>query len=240
MSPAARLASSVLALVLAFPASSRAQADTVGASATTWAAEPAIGTDTARVFFERNGTRRLGIVYVEAITRTPTGFMIVQQNMRPNGAIVTLDTVTFAAKTFAPLWHSDVTPRGKTRVSYANGRVRGMSTDTAGVSRSVDTTAAPDLIDFSVASTFARLLPLAVGYSAVLKSFDIHRGVIHTPVRVVGEETLTIGEKQVPAWKIETTSNGQTVTHWIDQATRRELRVRLSMGQAEMIMERSP
>lgn len=240
MLPAARIAPAVLALALAVPAPSSAQADTVGASVSTWAAEPVVGTDTARVFFERNGTRQLGIIYVETITRTPTGFMIVQQNMRPNGATVTLDTVVFAAKTFAPLWHSDVTPRGSMRVSFESGRVRGTSTDTAGVSQPVDTTAAPDLIDFSVASTFARLLPLASGYSAVLKSYDVHRGVIHTPVRVVGEETLTIGEKQVPAWKIETTSNGQTVTHWIDRSTRRELRVRLSMGQTEMIMERAP
>jgi hypothetical protein len=226
---------------LAIPSSLVAQADTVGAAASTWAAEPVPSVDTANVFFERNGQRQLGIVYIETIARAPGGFMIVQQNMRPTGVIVTLDTVVFAAKTFAPLWHADRTPRGSTRVSFANGRVRGTSTDTAGVVTAIDTRAAADLIDFSVASSFTRLLPLRPGYSAVVKSYDIHRGVVHTPVHVVGEETLTIGDRRLPTWKVESrNSNGQVVTHWIDQKTRRELRVSASVGPSEMAMERAP
>lgn len=231
----------VLGLVIAgVPRHAAAQVDTLGPSLTTWVAQPTVGQDTATVYLERNGNRQIGMRYIETIARIPEGLLLVQQNIRPDGRIVTLDSVALAAGTLAPLWHADVTPTGRMRVAFGDGRMRGTSTDTAGVAKSVDIPLAAPLLDFSATSTFVRLLPLRAGYTAVVRSYDIHRGVQHTPVRVVGEETITMGAASIPTWKVETTANGRTVTHWIDQRTRRELRVRASMGPAEMIMERMP
>lgn len=229
-----------LACLSLSPALLDAQADTVGANASTWGAQPAVGVDTATLYFVRDGQRQLGMLYIETIRRVPEGFMLVQQNVRPNGASVTLDTVVLNEGTLAPVWHSDVTPRGTTRVSFAGGRVRGTATDTAGVESPVDAAVPAGAIDFSAASTFARLLPLRAGYAVVLRTYDIHRGLIYTPIRVLGEEMLDVGGTEVKAWKIETITAGQPVHHWIDQATRKELRVSLTMGPTTMIMERSP
>jgi len=227
------------AATLAFPSRGLAQ-DTVRAIPGTWGAAPTVGTDTASVYFLRNGNRQLGITYVETISATSDGFLLVQRNVRPNGALVTLDSISMAKETLAPLWHADVTPRGSMRVSFAGGRMRGSATDTAGVVTVVDTTVPPGALDFSVAGSFVRLLPLRADYAAVLLSYDIHRGVIYTSVRVDGEEDIEIGGTRAQTWKVAITNGGRTTQHWIDQRTRRELRVTVDMGSAQMIMERKP
>lgn len=217
-----------------------AQSDTLGASASTWAAQPTVGTDTAMLYLVRDGQRQAAITYIETVTRVADGFMLVQLNMRANGLTATLDTVVLAPGTLAPVWHADRTPAGSMRVAYAGGRLTGVRVDTAGQRTAVDTAVAADLLDFSAASSFFRLLPLRPGYAVVLKSWDVHRGVIHYPVRVTGEEEIDVAGAMVKTWKVETSSGGRTIEHWIDQRTRREVRATTTMGPMRMVMERKP
>ncbi len=227
------------ALVALLPSLASAQSDTLRAVASSWAAQPAIGVDTALVYFNRGGARQLGITYIESVAKTAAGYLVVQQNIRPNGQVVTLDSIELAAGTLAPIWHSDVTPAGRMRVEFANGRMRGTSTNPAGTATPVDTAVPAGAMDFSTASSFAGLLPLRAGYSAVLLTNDVHRGAVPVEIRVTGEETLDVRGKSMKAWVVENVTGGRVVRRWIDQAARREIKVLVDMGNgATMEMER--
>jgi hypothetical protein len=58
-------------------------------------------------------------------------------------------------------------------------------------------------------------------------------------VRVVGEEEIELGGRRLKTWAVEKTNSGRTTRHWIDQASRREVKVLVDMGNGStMEMER--
>jgi hypothetical protein len=229
----------VCAFAATAPSIADAQSDTLRAVVATWAAQPTVGVDTALVYFNRGGQRQLGITYVETVAKTPAGYLVVQQNVRPTGQVVTLDSIEIAAGTLAPIWHADVTPRGRMRVEFAAGRMKGKATDLAGASSAVDSAVAAGAMDFSTAASFVRLLPLKAGYHAVLLTNDVHRGTVPVEIRVTGEESVDVAGRAVKAWVVENTTAGRTVRRWIEQASRREIKVLVDMGNgATMEMER--
>jgi hypothetical protein len=229
----------VSTLSVSLPAVAASQTDTLRAVATTWAAQPTVGVDTALVYFVRGGQRQLGITYVETVAKTPAGYLVVQQNVRPNGQVVTLDSIEIAAGTLAPIWHSDVTPGGRMRVDFAAGRMKGTATNPAGASSAVDSAVAAGAMDFSTAASFVRLLPLKAGYHVVLLTNDVHRGTVPVEIRVTGEESIDVAGRAVKAWVVENTTAGRTVRRWIEQGNRREIKVLVDMGNgATMEMQR--
>jgi hypothetical protein len=184
-------------LPLAAPAALPAQAtkpDTirVGHPLVAGALSPRVdSTDT--YFVAPSGERRLGVVYAETVTPVPGGFLVVQHNARPDGRTLSLDSVEVDGRTLAPRRHVDVTPRGGHRVTFANGRLTGTATDSAGVARSVDQPVALGAIDYSLGSLVVPHLPLREGYVATLVLHDITRGPQSTTVRVLGREEVTHG-----------------------------------------------
>jgi dipeptidyl aminopeptidase/acylaminoacyl peptidase len=78
---------------------------------------------------------------------------------------------------------------------------------------------------FSVIGT----LPLAEGYTAQYRNFDIQKQKVDTKqARVVGAESVTVPAGTYTAWKVELTSavgDPGTTTLWIDQATRKVVKI---------------
>ncbi len=72
-------------------------------------------------------------------------------------------------------------------------------------------------------------LPLADGYTATFRNFDVMGQRVNTrQLKVVGSEKVTVPAGTFDAWKIEVTpadgGTGETATLWVDKATRRPVK----------------
>ena len=228
----------VAALVALAAAPAHAQRDTVraGAASLRSLALPA-GVDSSDTYAVRDGERRLLVTYVEEVTRTPDGYLIVGRNVRQNGAVLSLDSVAVAAGTLAPLWHADSTRGGRTRVRFAGGRMRGTVVDSAGARAELDSVVPAGVYDYSMASRVVNLLPLRAGYAVVLPSYDIHRGPQFTRVTVLAEEDVEVRGRQVPTWKVEMDYGRFKATRWIHRETRKDVRTAVENGGMRMEVE---
>ena len=71
------------------------------------------------------------------------------------------------------------------------------------------------------------LLPFADGYSATIEYFSPwSAGMVSKTVRVVGTESIEVGERAFDTWKIDAGRlfADYTVTYWVDRTTRRIVR----------------
>jgi hypothetical protein len=226
-------------LALLAPAALQAQApDTIRTGHALLANALAARVDSTDTYFVTpSGERRLGVVYAETVTPVPGGFLVVQRNARPDGRLLSLDTLEVDARTLAPRWHSDLTPRGSRRVTFANGRMVGTVTDSAGAVTRVDQPVPVGAIDYSLGSLLVPHLPLREGYVATLALHDITRGPQWTTVRVLGREPVTVRGTPVSAWKVALEYGGFTATQWIDPAAKRMLRTEVDRGTTRMVAE---
>lgn len=232
-------AAAVLALV-AGTVPAAAQTDTIRAGAPGHDSfELPVGVDSTDAFMVRDGARMKMMTYVETISETPEGYLIVGENVRPDGVRMTLDSVVVARATLAPLQHSDVTPAGRMQVTYADGRMSGASVDTAGRESPLDTAVVPGAFDYSMARLVINRLPLRAGYAGVLLTHDVKRGTVPIGFRVVAEEPVTVGGRTADAWKVEMDYGTHTAERWIDRETGADLRTRVVVGGREIVVEPS-
>lgn len=195
-----------------------------------------VGVDTSLTYAMRGGERVLMVTYIESVSTTPEGYLIVGRNVRPNGALLTLDSLVVARGTLAPVSHTDTTPTGRTRVRFAAGRMRGTA-DSGGRSTAIDRAVPAGLYDYSMASRLVNLLPLRAGYSTVVPTYDIHRGPQFNRVTVLADETLDVRGSPAPAWKLEIDYGRFKATRWIHRDTRKDLRTVVNAGGTEMVVE---
>jgi hypothetical protein len=222
----------------AAPRAAAPRADTLRAGAAPRRAlRLASGVDSSDTYVLRAGQRRLVMTYVEETASTPDGYLIVGRNVRPDGTVASLDSVVVARGTLAPVRHSDVTPAGRTDVRFTAGRMRGALVDSTGTRRAIDAPVPAGVYDYSMASRVVNLLPLRVGYRAVLPSYDIHRGAQFTRVGVLAAEDVEVRGRRVPAWKVEMDYGRFKATRWIDRGTRRDLRTTVNTGATELAVE---
>jgi hypothetical protein len=234
------LARSVSLVALLFPAALHAQQpDTIRTGHPIVASALVAAIDTVDTYFVGpSGERRLGVIYVETVVPVKDGFLVVQRNVRPDGTLLSLDTVAVDARTLATQWHSDMTPRGSRRVTFANGRMTGSSSDSAGAATPVDQPVAAGAIDYSLGSLVVPHLPLREGYVATLALHDITRGPQWTTVRVLGREDVTVRGTTVSAWKVALDYGAFSATQWIDVSTHRGLRTEVQRGAMKIVAER--
>jgi hypothetical protein len=228
-----------LVAVLAPAALPAQQPDTIRVGHALVAGALAAGVDSTDTYFVApSGERRLGVVYVETVAPVKGGFLVVQRNARPDGRVLSLDSLEVEGRTLAPRWHSDVTPRGRRRVTFANGRMVGTATDSAGATTPIDQPVAAGAIDYSLGSLLVPRLPLREGYVATLMLHDIARGPQWTTVRVLGRDSVPVRGVTVSAWKVALEYGGFTATQWIDPAAKRMLRTSVERGTMRMVVER--
>jgi hypothetical protein len=195
-----------------------------------------IGADTSHTYAVRGDDRRKIMTYVETVSEVPQGFLIVGENVRPDGQAFSVDSVIVDGRTLAPLWHADHSPAGHMAVRYAGSRLTGTS-DSAGSTSAIDVEVVPGAFDYSMARLVINQLPLAPGYGGVVMAHDIRRGAVPLPFRVVGEEDVTVGGKSAKAWKVEVDLGRARAIRWIDQATRRDLRTSVTFPGGQMVAE---
>ncbi|HEU4829364.1 MAG TPA: hypothetical protein VFT04_09220 [Gemmatimonadales bacterium] len=195
-----------------------------------------VGVDSSHTYALRGGERRRIMTYVETISEVPDGFLIVGENVRPDGQSFSIDSLIVSGERLAPIWHSDHSPAGHMDVRYEGGRMRGAS-DSAGTSRPVDAEVPAGSFDYSMARMIVNQLPLAPGYAGVVMTHDIRRGTVPLPFRVLGEEEITVGGKSSKAWKVEVDLGRAKAVRWIDQLTRRDLRTSITFPGGEMVAE---
>ena len=196
----------------------------------------AVGVDSSHTYAVRGDERRKIMIYVETVSEVPEGYLIVGENVRPDGKSFSIDSLIVARGSLAPLWHADHSPAGHMDVRYDGGRLKGAS-DSAGATKSVDAPVPAGAFDYSMARMVINQLPLAPGYAGVLVTHDIRRGVVPLPFRVLGEEEIVVGGKGAKGWKVEVDLGRAKAVRWIDQTTRKDLRTTVTFPGGEMVAE---
>ena len=212
-----------------------AQADTVRAGAAR-RFQLTTGVDSTDTYAIRGEERRKIMTYIETVTEVPEGYLIVGENVRPDGQSFSVDSLLVARGSLAPIWHADHSPAGHMDVRYVGDRLVG-SSDSAGRSKPVDAAAAAEAFDYSMARMVINQLPLEPGYEGFVVTHDIRRGAVSLPFRVLGEEEMTIGGKTAKGWKVEVDLGRATAVRWIDQATRKDLRTVVTFPGGQMVAE---
>lgn len=196
----------------------------------------AVGVDSSHTYAVRGDERRKIMIYVETVSEVPEGYLIVGENVRPDGQSFSIDSLIVARGSLAPLWHADHSPAGHMDVRYDGARLHGAS-DSAGTTKSVDTPVPAGAFDYSMARMVVNQLPLAPGYAGVIVTHDIRRGAVPLPFRVLGEEEIVVGGKAAKGWKVEVDLGRAKAVRWIDQATRKDLRTMVTFPGGQMVAE---
>jgi hypothetical protein len=230
----AALAGAGIALV-AVGSAGHAQVDTVRAGSAA-RLQLAVGVDSSQTYAVRGDERRWIMTYVETISEVAEGYLIVGENVRPDGQSFSVDSLIVARGSLAPLWHSDHSPAGHMNVRYAGGRLTGTS-DSAGASTRVDVAVPAGAFDYSMARMVVNLLPLRPGYAGVVVTHDIRRGAVSLPFQVLGEEEVTVGGRTARGWKVEVDLGRAKAVRWIDQTTRTDLRTVVTFPGGQMVAE---
>lgn len=221
--------------MLAVIGSAQAQVDTIRAGGKV-ALTLEVGVDSSHTYAVRGEERRKIMTYVETVSEVPQGFLIVGENVRPDGQSFSVDSLIVDRATLAPLWHADHSPAGQMAVRFEGARLTGTS-DSAGTSRPVDVEVAPGSFDYSMARMIINQLPLAPGYAGVVMAHDIRRGPVPLPFAVIGEEEVLVSGKPVRSWKVEVDLGRAKAIRWIDQATRKDLRTSVTFPGGQMVAE---
>ena len=234
MRTSAGLIAAGIALV-AVVSAGHAQVDTVRADGAV-RLQLAVGVDSSHTYAVRGEERRRIMTYVETISEVPEGYLVVGENVRPDGQSFSVDSVIVARGSLAPLWHSDHSPAGHMDVRYDGGRLTGTS-DSAGTAAPVDVAVQPGAFDYSMARMVVNQLPLRAGYAGVIVAHDIRRGAVPLPFQVLGEEAVTVAGRTAQAWKVEVDLGRARAIRWIDQSTREDLRMVVTFPGGQMVAE---
>lgn len=196
------------------------------------------GADTVDSYVSQEGEVRRAVTSVQTILEVPEGYLIVQENLGANGSLLTLDSILVAPGTLATLWHGDVTPAGRRHVAFGDGRVTGVAVDSLGRETSIEAELSAGSFDYSIFSLVADRLPLSVGFTATIATYDITRGPIFVSIEVLDAEDVVLGGTTYETWKMSVDLGPQSVTRWVDRTSRRELKWSVKMDAREMTGER--
>lgn len=229
----------LIQLLLTLSAVAPVTADTIHVGDVALAPALAAGVETIDNYVIRDGERRLAVTFVQTVSEVEGGYLVVQQNVAASGAVLSLDSISVEPETLTTRWHGDRTPQGSRHVAFSEGgRVSGVAVDTMGHETEIDEEVPAGLYDYSLLTLVADRLPLAVGYEATIATYDVHRGPVYVPIRVVAEETVTVEGQAHDAWRMEVLVGDRTLTRWTEKRTGRELQWVLALEGQEMVGQR--
>lgn len=145
-----------------------------------------------------------------------------------------LDSTVTDMQTLAPRMHFSVQPQRQLRVEFTGSRVRGTigPVDAPGVA--IDTTLRSPVFDSGNWDLVVRAMPLAPGFAAVFRVYDLETGMHDYIVRVIGSTPMH-GE---PAHIVLFQLGGQMeITVWIGETTRRLLQVETPLGPTTILRQ---
>ena len=145
-----------------------------------------------------------------------------------------LDSTVTDMQTLAPRMHFSVQPQRQLRIEFTGSRVRGTigPVDAPGVA--IDTTLRSPVFDSGNWDLVVRAMPLAPGFAAVFRVYDLETGMHDYIVRVIGSTPMH-GE---PAHIVLFQLGGQMeITVWIGETTRRLLQVETPLGPTTILRQ---
>lgn len=153
-------------------------------------------------------------------------YLVIMIGHTPRGNMV--DSVWADRKTFELVRHVEVGFGNRTEVLVTDGRIRGTVADSGKPSREINE-AAP-AFDFSVIEEIVPSLPLKVGYTSSLRTFDVTQGFRNVGVSVAGEELLDTKSGKRDAWIVEFSFGTHKAKRWFDKKTGVGLKWLVDMG----------
>jgi hypothetical protein len=172
---------------------------------------------------------------IDALTRedgaTPQWRRVMSVQRTGNRLV---DSTLTDAKSMAPKQHRSYQPQRQIRLDFAGVRVRGSIGPMDGPGVAIDTSLATPFFDSGNWDLIVRAMPLAPGFAAVFRVYDLETGMRDNIVRVIGATTM-LGE---PAHVVLFQLGGQReITVWIGATTRRLLQVETPLGPTTLLRQ---
>lgn len=172
---------------------------------------------------------------IDALTRTEDAtpqWRRVMSVQRTGNKLV--DSTLSDIKTMAPRQHRSYQPQRQIRLDMTGTRVRGTIGPMDGPGVAIDTTLPTPFFDSGNWDLVVRAMPLAPGFAAVFRVYDLETGMHDYIVRVIGSTTM-LGE---PAHVVLFQLGGQReVTVWVGDTTRRLLQVETPLGPTTLLRQ---
>ena len=150
------------------------------------------------------------------------------------GASRLIDSTLSDARTLAPRQHRSQQPQRQLRIDFAGLKVRGTIGPLDGPGVSVDTTIASAVFDSGNWDLVVRAMPLAPGYAAVFRVYDIETGMHDYVVRVIGATPMMGETAHVVLFQL---GGQREVTVWIGETTRHLLQVETPLGPTTVLRQ---
>jgi hypothetical protein len=145
-----------------------------------------------------------------------------------------VDSSLSDAKSLAPRMHQSVQPQRQLRIEFDGRRARGTigPLDAPGVA--VDTTLTTPFFDSGNWDLVVRAMPLAPGFAAVFRVFDLETGLHDYVVRVIGATPMFGESAHIVLFQL---GGQREITVWIGDSTRRLLQVETPLGPTTVLRQ---
>lgn len=145
-----------------------------------------------------------------------------------------IDSTISDALTLAPKRHRSLQPQRQLRIDFAGRRVRGTIGPATSPGVAIDTTLGSSVFDSGNWDLVVRAMPLAKGYAAVFRVYDIETGMHDYVVRVIGATPMHGESAHVVLFQL---SQSVEITVWIGDTTRRLLQVETPLGPTTVLRQ---
>jgi hypothetical protein len=145
-----------------------------------------------------------------------------------------VDSTVSELATLSPRQHRSSQPTRLMRIDIRGTRVRGTLGPIDGPGVAIDTTLKTPFFDSGNWDLVVRSMPLAPGYEAVFRVYDLDTGLKDYIVRVVGATTLHGESAHVVQFRL---GAGSEATVWIGSESKRLLQVETVLGPTTMLRQ---
>lgn len=172
---------------------------------------------------------------VDVLTRSTEGVPQLRRVLSvQRSAAALIDSTITDAGTMAPRQHRSYQPTRKMRIDIAGMRVRGTLGPMEGPGVAIDTTLSTPFFDSGNWDLIVRAMPLAPGFAAVFRVYDLDTGLKDYTVRVVGATTMYGEAAHVVLFRL---GAGSEATVWIGAESRRLLQVETPLGATTLLRQ---
>lgn len=171
----------------------------------------------------------------DIITRTGTEQPLLRRVLSvQRGSAMLIDSTVTDGLTLAPRQHRSIQPQRLLQIDFDGRRVRGRvgPVDTPGAA--IDTTLSGPVFDSGNWDLIVRAMPLAPGYSAVFRVYDLDTGMHDYSVRVIGATPMHGEHAHVVLFQL---GGQREATVWIGDTTRRLLQVETPLGPTTILRQ---
>lgn len=145
-----------------------------------------------------------------------------------------IDSSVSDGVTLAPKQHRSLQPQRQLRIDFSGRRVRGTIGPATSPGVAIDTTLGSSVFDSGNWDLVVRAMPLALGYAAVFRVYDIETGMHDYIVRVIGTTPMYGENAHVVLFQL---GGQREVTVWIGDTTRRLLQVETPLGPTTVLRQ---